>query len=61
MKIKILISVIANIEGKSVPLTAGQVIDAPNEAAGNLINGGYAERTDAPRTAVTKRPRGKAR
>jgi hypothetical protein len=43
MKIKINKNVIANIQGKSVHLSEGQITDVDKESADNLVRGHYAE------------------
>lgn len=55
MKVKILKSVIANVNGNSVAFGMGQVVDVPNEAAEHLINGGYAEKIQKPKPETTTR------
>jgi hypothetical protein len=47
MNVKILKDIIANIDGESVSLKVGDVIELENGDAENLINGGYAEGTKA--------------
>lgn len=43
MKIKINKNVIANIQGKSVHLSEGQITDVDKDSADNLVRGHYAE------------------
>ena len=58
MKVKILQDVIANIEGRSVRLKEGDVLDISTEDAENLVFGGYAENTRAA-AKVKIQPKGK--
>lgn len=44
MKIKILKDFIGNVNGESVPFTAGEVMNVPDEPAWHFVNGGYAEK-----------------
>ena len=50
--IKIIAPVIANLEGKSVPLVEGQEIEVNEQDADNLVRGKYAEYIHAARPAV---------
>jgi len=61
MKVKLKVSIIANVEGKSVSLKEGDVVDLPREAADNLLSAGYAVRATEPVTVIHKRGRSKAR
>jgi hypothetical protein len=47
MNVKILKNVTANIDGMSVVLKIGDVLELNKSDADNLINGGYAEGTKA--------------
>ena len=58
MNIKILKTVIANVDGKSVRLEEGEVLNVPDQVGEMLKAGGYAEGTRAA-AKVKVQPEGK--
>ncbi len=59
MKIKINKSVIANVRGKSVPFSDGQIVEMDKDSADNLLRGHYAEMVNEnkPATKVKTAPK----
>lgn len=57
--IKILIPVNALVDGKSVPLVEGQVLDISETDADNLVRGHYAKYvSDIPAVKIVNKPKG---
>ncbi len=58
MKIKINKSVIANVQGKSISFSDGQIVEMDKESADNLVRGHYAEliSENKPATKVKNAP-----